>query len=153
MEGVFAHLAPAVGLIAILLFIFSIIRLSKHETAFWGNKLGMIGMGLAMVAALPSPHFAGWTVLLYAVVAAALFFGVRKARTVEMTALPMLVALLNSFGGLAAALIAFNDWNNPNVLPHGESLELLPVYFNIHNVNVSINLIIGMFTFVGSVIA
>lgn len=144
--------AEALSLIALVLFIVSIIRLSKEETAFSGNAAGMIGMAIAVLFALPSN-----ALLLPALVVlgSALWYGLRTAKRVEMTALPQLVAMLNGFGGLSAALIAINDYTinyTSDYYPELTEIELGTMN-TIHDFLVALSVIIGVFTFVGSFIA
>lgn len=144
----------ATSLIALCLFVLSIVYLSKHKTAFHGNMLGMIGMGLALYAAWPATAGA-WGIALLLVLAAALYFGYKKANQVAMTELPQLVALLNSFGGLAAVFIAINDYQVRESVEKSPFLTVgeVDMLNSIHAVLVVLSLVIGMFTFVGSVIA
>src|SRR5690606_3603938 len=82
--------------------------LSRQETARRGAALGMAGMGLALAATVAlslarSERPVGVTaalILLVLLVGAAV--GTWRARTVEMTQMPELIALLHSFVGAAA---------------------------------------------------
>ena len=91
---------------ASILFILSISGLSQQETAQRGNRLGMLGMAVAILATLSLPE-AGqyfWLVLL---LAGGALIGWQLATRVEMTQMPEMVAILNSFGGLAATFVGF----------------------------------------------
>ena len=52
MTDVSTSLIQAAYIVAALLFIMSLAGLSRHETARDGNVLGMVGMGIALVATL-----------------------------------------------------------------------------------------------------
>lgn len=146
--------AQAVNLIALVLFVFAIVNLSKHQTAFRGNRLGIIGMGLALICAWPLTGF-GWSFALALTLVAALVIGYKYSNKVAMTELPQLVALLNSFGGLAAAIIAINDYTVVETVANKPFLTQAEVdtINNIHSILVVLSIVIGVFTFVGSVIA
>ena len=101
--------------VAAVCFIAALAGLSKHETARRGNQAGIVGMGIALVAtvllALSNAESGygrgvGLTLLLILVpVAIGAVIGAQRAKTVEMTGMPELVALLHSFVGLAAVQI------------------------------------------------
>src|SRR5204863_2619339 len=71
--------------------------------------------------------------------------GLWRARVVEMTGMPELIALLHSFVGLAAVLVGWNGHLEDNFLTG--SLE------DIHNAEVFIGVFIGAVTFTGSIVA
>ena len=84
-----------------------------------GNIAGMVGMVLALVATIalaarPSGRAAGRrsTALLIAARPArsAPSIGTWRARTVEMTQMPEMIAILHSFVGIAAVLVGFNSY-------------------------------------------
>ncbi len=68
--------------------------------------------------------------------------GAQKARTVEMTGMPELVALLHSFVGLAAVLVGFNSF-----LVAPQALDAA------HGVEIFLGVFIGAVTFTGSIVA
>jgi NAD(P) transhydrogenase subunit beta len=72
--------------------------------------------------------------------------GIWRARIVEMTGMPELIAALHSFVGLAAVLIGWNG----HILGSHESLDSL---VNIHEAEVAIGIFIGAVTFTGSIVA
>ncbi|GEO81512.1 NAD(P)(+) transhydrogenase (Re/Si-specific) subunit beta [Pararhodospirillum oryzae] len=131
-----------------VLFILALRGLSHPETARKGNKLGMIGMGIAIVTTLLSPvvETYGWIVLALAVGGGV---GTVIARKVVMTALPQLVAAFHSLVGMAAVLVA------TAALLHPESYGIgIPgdIYAG-SLIEMSLGLAIGAITFSGSVIA
>lgn len=139
--------AQAAYLVAAVLFILSLAGLSRQETARRGNLLGMIGMTLALVAtiviALEYSQRSAWVtgLLILLVLSTGAVIGFWRARSVEMTQMPELIALLHSFVGIAAVLIGFNSYlTDPS--PDG-----------VHLTEVFLGVLIGAVTFTGSVVA
>jgi NAD(P) transhydrogenase subunit beta len=142
-------IATAAYIVASLLFILSLAGLSKHETASQGVVFGISGMAIALVATFVVVADVADTtsvVLLLIAVAIGAAIGLWRARVVEMTGMPELIALLHSFVGLAAVLVGWNGY-----LEHGyfelQSLE------DIHNAEVFVGVFIGAVTFTGSIVA
>lgn len=141
--------AQAAYIVAILLFVMSLAGLSRHESSRNGVLYGIVGMTIALVAtiilAVQDAEAIGVVLLVIAVVIGA-GIGLARARTVEMTGMPELIALFHSFVGLAAVLVG---WNGHLEHPHYalESLE------RIHSAEVFIGVFIGGVTFTGSIIA
>ncbi|QCB94423.1 Re/Si-specific NAD(P)(+) transhydrogenase subunit beta [Cellulomonas shaoxiangyii] len=139
-------LAQAVYLVAALLFVLSLAGLSKQETARRGNLLGMGGMGLALLATVllaadVSERPVPVTLLLIAMaLAIGAVVGTWRARSVEMTQMPEMIAILHSFVGLAAVLVGYNSFltEEPDA---------------VHLVEVFLGVLIGAVTFTGSVVA
>ena len=100
-------------LAAALLFILALAGLSNQKTAQRGNKFGIAGMAFALIATIilvvaRDDHGAVLTLLLIAAaIAIGAVIGVNKARNVQMTAMPELVAMLHSFVG--ALLLVGSD--------------------------------------------
>lgn len=139
-------------IIAALLFIRALAGLSKHETAQKGNNAGIIGMTIALIAtialAISSNPDRGVTVTALLIAVAMLIgamIGIWKARNVEMTGMPELIALLHSFVGLAAVLVGYNSYLAPDA-----QAELLGGF---HLGEVYLGVFIGAVTFTGSIIA
>lgn len=131
-------------LFASVLFILSLRGLSSQETARRGNLYGMIGMSIALVAALTGQSVTGYGFAALALLIGAAI-GTVLAIRVAMTAMPELVALLHSFVGAAAVLVGYASYLNH----HGEvgaarMLHLSEVYLAV---------LIGAITFTGSIIA
>ena len=147
----------AAYLIAGVLFILALAGLSKHETAKRGNLAGMGGMALALIATvalvarnsevLANQRPLGVTLALL-VVAMVIggAIGTWRARTVEMTQMPELVAVLHSFVGLAAVLVGYGSYLAPGEEIQG-SLKA------IHSAEVFLGVFIGAVTFTGSIVA
>ena len=143
------NLVNATYIAAGLMFILALAGLSKHETAKKGNAFGILGMVLALAAtnyAIAQPG-AGtnfdWTsaALLYGAIAIGAVIGTWKARRVEMTGMPELIALLHSFVGAAAVLVGFN-------------VHLTATHTDVlHAVEVVLGIFIGAVTLTGSLVA
>jgi len=142
--------AQAVYVLAAVLFVLSLAGLSKQETARRGNLLGMVGMVLALAATVvlalgTSARPALTTALLIALVLlVGATVGVWRARRVEMTQMPELIAILHSFVGAAAVLVGFNSF----LAAHGAGADDVA-----HLVEVSLGVLVGAVTFTGSVVA
>ena len=156
-------LTTAAYVLAALLFILSLAGLSKHESARQGNWLGIAGMSIAVLATLALlvdravrlESGAAWIGLLLLLVAMAIgaAIGIWRARVVEMTGMPELIALMHSFVGLAAVLVGYNSF----LEVHGDQLlhdELAASsMLGIHDAEVFIGVFIGAVTFTGSIVA
>ncbi len=133
-------------LLAAVLFILSLKGLSNHESAKLGNYYGMAGMAIAILATVGSAEVTGYFMLVVAVVIGA-GIGVQKAKAVEMTEMPQLVALLHSFVGMAAILISWTGYIAP------AAQELVGAELTIHLVEIFLGIFIGSVTFTGSLVA
>ena len=137
-------LVTAAYIVAAILFIFSLAGLSKQETAKQGCYSGIAGMAVALVATVFGNSVAGlgWIIIAMLIGAAA---GIYKAKKVEMTEMPELIALLHSFVGLAAVLVGFNSFMDAGSV--AEDMH------TIHLVEVFLGIFIGAVTFTGSLVA
>jgi NAD(P) transhydrogenase subunit beta len=152
-------LAQAAFLVAALLFILALAGLSKHETAKAGNAYGMTGMAVALVATIAlavdrNIEAIGLILIGVAMVVGAAI-GLWRARVVEMTGMPELIAILHSFVGLAAVLVG---WNGYLLVEGGGSPEEIALLteqgtLGIHHAEVFIGVFIGAVTFTGSIVA
>ncbi len=127
------------------LFILSLSGLSRQETARRGNWYGIVGMLIALVATGAAMSTGGLPVLAAALVPG-LIIGAILASRVQMTSMPELVAILHSFVGLAAVLVAFATYLGP----HG---QMTTAEKNLHLGEIFVGVCIGSITFTGSVIA
>ena len=144
------NLVQAAYIVAAVLFVLSLAGLSKHESAKEGNAFGVTGMALALVATVwlsVSRASNGLLTLLLIAVAMAIgaSVGLWRARVVEMTQMPELVAMLHSFVGLAAVLVGYSSYLET---PDGAG-----AVGNIHSVEVFLGVFIGAVTFTGSIVA
>jgi NAD(P) transhydrogenase subunit beta len=145
--------AGAAYVVAALLFILSLAGLSKHETSRRGVGFGIVGMVIALVATLAlvaagvwgQPQAATGLILLVVAVLVGGAIGLWRARVVQMTGMPQLIALLHSFVGLAAVLVG---WNGALY-----DTGLTGALASIHHVEVFVGVFIGAVTFTGSIVA
>ncbi|MFV0624849.1 NAD(P)(+) transhydrogenase (Re/Si-specific) subunit beta [Sphingomonas sp. ac-8] len=167
-------------LIAGVCFILALRGLSSPATSRRGNRLGMIGMGIAVVTTLlthlpmaANPYggsaaaiehglqfLPDWITLLEILGAIGLgaVIGLVIARRIAMTAMPQLVAAFHSLVGLAAVLVAAAAFLNP--IAFGIAELVVPLigqpFAAIHPVSrieMTLGAAIGAITFSGSVIA
>ncbi|HET7798996.1 MAG TPA: NAD(P)(+) transhydrogenase (Re/Si-specific) subunit beta, partial [Humibacillus xanthopallidus] len=145
MTDVSTALISAAYIVAALLFILSLAGLSKHETARDGNVLGMIGMAIALVAtlwlALRDAAWGNWVAIIVAMAIGA-SIGIWRARRVEMTGMPELIAMLHSFVGAAAVLVGINTYLADT--GGGDAVHLVEIFLGVF---------IGAVTFTGSIVA
>ncbi len=135
-------------LLAAVTFIISLRRLSNPKTARSGNQVAAVGMTIAVLATYASIIINGldWHLILI-LVGSVIGGGVGwyLARTVEMTAMPQMVALFNGMGGGAAALTSMSEFFEK--LNNGVSYGL---DFSIATV---LGVVIGSISLAGSFIA
>jgi NAD(P) transhydrogenase subunit beta len=150
-----ATAAQAAYIVAALLFILALAGLSKHETSRSGIVFGISGMALALAATIGlasrSIAWGGIVLLLIAMVIGATI-GLLRARTVEMTGMPELIAMLHSFVGLAAVLVGWDGYYGVEAKGSGQS-EIARSLLRIHHAEVFIGVFIGAVTFTGSIVA
>ena len=131
---------------ATILFILALGGLSNQETARRGNLYGMIGMAVALIATI-SGVTGNLGILIGGLVLGG-GIGLILAKRVQMTEMPELVAMLHSLVGLAAVLVGFANFMDPERLSHYSGVEL-----TIHDVETYLGILIGAVTLSGSVIA
>jgi len=135
------NLSAVLYLISAVLFILSLKGLSSPASSRKGNTYGMIGMLIAVATTfmvLDKPVL----LLIVGAIAAGAAIGAFKAKTVEMTHMPELVAAMHSLVGLSAVLIAVAAIFHTGV-------EHSPV----QKIELFIGAFIGAITFTASVIA
>ena len=135
------NFTTAAYLISAVLFIFSLKGLASPTSARLGNTLGMVGMAIAAVTTLFVGHKLVFSLIGAAVILGAIV-GTLAAKRVQMTKMPELVALMHSFVGLSAVLIAiaavFNSAEN---------------HTSVQRIELFIGAFIGAITFTASVVA
>ncbi|MFG3251699.1 Re/Si-specific NAD(P)(+) transhydrogenase subunit beta [Streptomyces sp. NPDC048187] len=144
----------AADLVAALLFVLSLAGLSQHRTSRAGVVYGIAGMALALVATVvvsARSVSAGPVVLILLAMVIGAAAGLWRARRVEMTQMPELIAVLHSFVGLAAVLVGWNSYLE--VEAHGSRGRIASDLVGIHHAEVFIGVFIGAVTFTGSVVA
>ena len=132
---------------AIILFVLSLGGLSSPETARRGNLFGVVGMSIAVLATVAGPRVTAaglpWIIGTLVVGGA---IGLHAARTVQMTQMPQLVALMHSLVGLAASLVGFASYLDP-------ASALVGADQVVHEVEIYLGILIGAVTFSGSLVA
>ena len=133
-------------IVAAVLFILGLKRLSSPATARSGNRLAAVGMALALAATLLDRQIVSfWIIALGTLIGGGI--GVYFARTVQMTAMPQMVALFNGMGGATAALVSVAEYlritrgTDPSAIGAGEATSI------------ALGTVIGAISFTGSLIA
>ena len=128
-------------LISAILIILALRGLSSPQSSRRGNYYGMIGMTIAVMTTLSmNLHYIFWLIAISVFAGGAI--GLVIAKKVHMTKMPELVALMHSFVGLAAMLIAFASiYNFTNTYSTTQRVELFLGSF------------IGAITFTASIVA
>tara|TARA_Y100000739_G_scaffold11767_1_gene9908 strand:- start:4906 stop:6285 length:1380 start_codon:yes stop_codon:yes gene_type:complete len=91
--------------LAAVLFILGIKKLSSPKTARTGNAISSIGMLIAIIATVISFELLDFKIIALGMIIGAII-GATFAIRVEMTQMPQMVAIFNGFGGGASALVA-----------------------------------------------
>ncbi|KGN39812.1 Re/Si-specific NAD(P)(+) transhydrogenase subunit beta [Knoellia aerolata] len=142
-----ANVVSAAYIVSAVLFVLSLAGLSRHESAKEGNAFGVTGMVIALGATVwltlsRSEHAVATLLLIALAMAIGAAIGLWRARKVEMTQMPELVAMLHSFVGLAAVLVGINSH-----LTVGDASD------TVHSVEVFLGVFIGAVTLTGSIVA
>jgi NAD(P) transhydrogenase subunit beta len=145
-----ANLTALAYLIAAVLFVLALRGLSSPVTSRQGNRFGMIGMGVAVIATLAHHGMGGlgYGLIFFGIIIGG-SIGTFVALKIQMTALPQLVAAFHSLVGLAAVFVAAAALNAPEAFGIG-------TVGNVHTqslIEMSLGLAIGAVTFTGSLIA
>ncbi|GGY08964.1 NAD(P)(+) transhydrogenase (Re/Si-specific) subunit beta [Paludibacterium paludis] len=135
------NLSAILYLVAAVLFILALKGLSSPASARRGNLFGIVGMLIAVITTFLIMDKPVWALIGGAIAAGGLI-GAWRARTVEMTAMPELVAAMHSLVGLSAVLIAVASIYHTG-LTHSP----------VQKVELFIGAFIGAITFTASVIA
>ncbi len=126
-------------IVASVLFILGLKRMSSPVTARNANLMSAFGMLLAVVATLMTAGLEfRWIVVGFIL---GTILGIIAALRVAMTAMPQMVALLNGSGGLASFLVG---WSSYHYQPTASLLTTISTFLAVF---------IGGVTFTGSVMA
>ena len=138
-------------IVAAILFIVGLRRLSHPSTARSGNWIAAVGMAIAIAATLLLPEITDYALIAIAVGLGTLL-GVPSARSVKMTAMPQMVALFNGVGGGAVALIAWTEFRSfqPDGPAGDQSQHLVATDVMIF---LMFSMVVGAISFWGSIIA
>ena len=144
---------PAWAMLAYLasgvFFILALRGLSSPATSRSGNRNGMIGMGIALVTTLVTHNIANIVEIGIALAIGGVI-GVVVARRIAMTAMPELVAGFHSLVGLAAVVVGFGAWLDPQSFGIVNDLGQIKPESRIE---LGLGIAIGAITFSGSIIA
>jgi NAD(P) transhydrogenase subunit beta len=148
-EGAAPPWAMLAYLISGVFFILALRGLSSPATSRAGNRYGMVGMVLAVATTLITHDLAN---IFEIAVAVAIGGGIGFviARRIAMTAMPELVAGFHSLVGLAAVVVGFGAWLDP------ESFGIVDAagqILAVSRIELGLGIAIGAITFSGSVIA
>jgi NAD(P) transhydrogenase subunit beta len=130
-------------IVAAVLFIFGLKRLSSPASARSGNQLAAAGMFIALGATLVDRQILSFWIIAVGMLLGA-GIGTYFARTVQMTAMPQMVALFNGMGGATAALVSVAEYlrlSSEGATSAGETTSIVLGTF------------IGAVSFTGSLIA
>ncbi|MDP9424277.1 MAG: NAD(P)(+) transhydrogenase (Re/Si-specific) subunit beta [Pseudomonadota bacterium] len=181
MPEAVAHTPPAWVLLAYLIsgicFILALRGLSSPASSQRGNRLGMIGMAIAVVTTLivHAPTTGGavrtgrasdfdlgstsaiqstFDVITFAQIVVAIAIGgavgLVIARRIQMTAMPQLVAAFHSLVGMAAVLVGAAAFLNPDAFGIVDDSGAI---LGLSRIEMILGVAIGAITFSGSVIA
>ncbi|KQM26330.1 MULTISPECIES: NAD(P)(+) transhydrogenase (Re/Si-specific) subunit beta [unclassified Sphingomonas] len=168
-------------LVAGVCFILALRGLSSPATSRRGNRLGMVGMGIAVLTTIfthlplmevtvveQTADYDIWTQFtridsitfaeILIAIAIGAVIGLTTAKRIAMTAMPQLVAAFHSLVGLAAVLVGIAAYLNPQAF--GIASMVIPmigqpfaVINPVSKVEMGLGVAIGAITFSGSVIA
>ena len=138
-------------LVAALLFILGLKKLSHPRTAPTGNLYGASGMLLAVIVTLAriedsETGIIGWELIVGGLALGAVI-GTWMALRVEMTGMPEMVALFNGLGGGASALVAAIELFNKKA--GAVPVDVVPT----SSIPAALSILIGGVTLTGSAIA
>ncbi len=135
-------------LIASACFILALKGLSSPQTARNGNKIGIAGMAIAILATLSQPVVQSTGLIITGIIIGGTV-GTMIALRIQMTAMPQLVAAFHSLVGMAACLIALSALYSPETYGIGTAGNLSTGSL----IEMSLGGFIGAITFTGSVVA
>jgi NAD(P) transhydrogenase subunit beta len=150
------NLVTLLYLVASICFIQALKGLSHPTTSIRGNLFGMVGMAIAalttaaLIVKIASGNVSGLGWVLIGVLVGG-GYGAYRAKTVEMTQMPELVAFFHSMIGMAAVFIAVAAVAEPWAMLHGLD-KGAPIPAG-NRLELFLGAAIGAITFSGSVIA
>ncbi|MEP7221038.1 MAG: NAD(P)(+) transhydrogenase (Re/Si-specific) subunit beta [Novosphingobium sp.] len=132
-----------------VLFILALRGLSSPATSRTGNRFGMVGMAIAVGTTLVTHQIASLPEILGAIAIGGAI-GWVTARKIAMTDMPQLVAAFHSLVGLAAVLVGWSAYLNPQAFGIAGADGVIEAQ---SRVEMGLGIAIGAITFSGSVIA
>ena len=136
-------IANLLYVVAAVLFILGLKKLSHPKTARNGNLLASVGMLIAIVATVTFFGGIDYKLIILGMIIGSII-GALFAIKVEMTQMPQMVALFNGFGGGASALVAAAEFYSR--AGAGETTTFLIS-------TIALSVFVGTLTFTGSLIA
>ena len=133
--------------LAAVLFILGLKKLSHPKTARTGNTMAAVGMLIAIITTLVAYGGIDYKLIALGVIIGSIIGGTFAVK-VKMTGIPQMVALFNGFGGGASALVAAAEFYTraaPEVLAGSTDHFLLST--------IAISVFVGTLTITGSFIA
>jgi len=145
-----ANLVALLYLVSGVLFIMALRGLASPETSRQGNRLGILGMAIAIGTTLTLVQGgSGSYMLILLGLAIGGAIGAVTAAKIPMTAMPQLVAAFHSLVGLAAVFVAAAALNAPKAFGLGAPGNIAASSL----FEMSLGAAIGAITFTGSIIA
>ncbi|HEX6218378.1 MAG TPA: NAD(P)(+) transhydrogenase (Re/Si-specific) subunit beta, partial [Sphingomicrobium sp.] len=130
-------------------FILALRGLSSPDSSRRGNRIGMVGMAIAVVTTLATHEIASLPEIGAAILVGGTI-GLVTARRIQMTAMPQLVAAFHSLVGMAAVLVGAAAFLNPGAFGIVDSSGAI---LGVSRIEMGLGVAIGAITFSGSVIA
>ncbi|MBM3972941.1 MAG: NAD(P)(+) transhydrogenase (Re/Si-specific) subunit beta [Planctomycetes bacterium] len=138
-------------LLATLLFVFGVKRMTSVKTCRQGNRLSEVGMLVAIVAILLiKDDVVSWPVAVAGLLVGGAV-GLVIAKRTPTTQMPEMVAALNGFGGLSSALVAIAFLLIDETLKQAD--KTLVDTGLVNAISTPATIVIGMVTFTGSFVA
>ncbi len=138
-------------LLATLLFVFGVKRMTSVKTCRQGNRLSEVGMLVAIVAILLiKGDVVSWPVAIAGLLVGGAI-GLLIAKRTPTTQMPEMVAALNGFGGLSSALVAIAFLLIDETLKQAD--KTLVDTGLVNAISTPATIVIGMVTFTGSFVA
>jgi H+-translocating NAD(P) transhydrogenase subunit beta len=134
----------AAYLVAAMLLVVAIKSLASPRRARLGNRLGALGLVIAVVFTLTLEEVDRYAFVLSAV-GVGTVIGAVGARRVRMTAMPQMVALLNGAGGGTATFVAIAEFNRLARIEGDLASDTL--------IAILVSTVIGALTLSGSIVA
>jgi H+-translocating NAD(P) transhydrogenase subunit beta len=138
------YVLQAAYIVAAVLIIVGLKRLSSPVTARSGNQIAAVGVGFALLITLLNSEIQDFVWIIPGVIIGAVV-GWFMAKRVQMTAMPQMVALFNGMGGNAPALVSAAEFLHRRELGQPEDFAVL--------LTTLLGLIIGSLSIAGSIIA
>ena len=131
-------------LLAAVLFFLGLKQLGSPATARNGNRIAALGMLIAVMVTLLDRGIVQFEIIVVGVIVGSAI-GAVFARSIQMTAMPQLVAIFNGFGGAGSAVVAAAEFYRLSSSGADVPIDV--------SVTIMLGTLVGLVTFSGSVIA